>query len=142
MAGFGQFCMGNIGNGIGHSLPLIAVRSCTTTKHRGPKAQPSGPGFLLRILWCSRSDNNPEHSLAKFGYILHMEVGENKRILLYSWLHTRTCCGNVAIWITFFFSKIGKFGQNFSMRKILCIGWNHISQVQNWQKFTSKRNPD
>ncbi len=78
MAGFGQFCMGKVGNGIGHSLPLIAVRSYTT-KHRGPKAQQSGPGFLLRILWCSPSDNNPENSLAKFGYILHMEVGEKKR---------------------------------------------------------------
>jgi hypothetical protein len=30
--------------------------------------------FLLRILWCSQSDNHPENNLAKFGYIIDMKI--------------------------------------------------------------------
>lgn len=38
---------------------------------------------------CSQSDDNPENTLAKFGYILHIKV-EKFQILLYSWLRTGT----------------------------------------------------
>jgi hypothetical protein len=34
--------------------------------------------------------------------------------------------------------KIWRFGR-FSPWKILCIGWNHIFQVEIWRKFTSTR---
>jgi hypothetical protein len=33
-----------------------------------------GPGFSLRILWCSQSGDNPENNLAKFGYIVDVKV--------------------------------------------------------------------
>jgi hypothetical protein len=33
-----------------------------------------GWGFLLRILWCSQSDDYSENNLAKFGYIIDMKV--------------------------------------------------------------------
>jgi len=36
-------------------------------------------------------------------------------------------------------SKYGEFGSFFSWN-ILCIGWNHIFQVENWQKLARKRN--
>jgi hypothetical protein len=37
-------------------------------------------GFhLVRILCCSQSGNHPENNLAKFGYILDMKVGKQKR---------------------------------------------------------------
>jgi hypothetical protein len=32
------------------------------------------PGFLLRIFWCSQSDDHPENNLANFGCILDMKV--------------------------------------------------------------------
>jgi hypothetical protein len=32
-------------------------------------------GFVLRILWYSQSGDHPENNLAKFRYILDMEVG-------------------------------------------------------------------
>jgi hypothetical protein len=50
-------------------------------------------------LWCSQSGDHPENKLAKFKYILDMEVGEKKkknRIPLYSWLHTGAYHRNLA----------------------------------------------
>jgi hypothetical protein len=40
-------------------------------------------GFVLRILWCSQSGDHPENKLAKFKYILDMEVGKKKTESLY-----------------------------------------------------------
>jgi hypothetical protein len=36
-------------------------------------------GFVLRILWCSQSGDHPENNLAKFRYILDMDVGKKKK---------------------------------------------------------------
>jgi len=58
-------------------------------------------GFTTRVSFqdffyqCSQSDDNPENTLAKFGYILHIEV-EKTQILLYSWLHAGTHHENLA----------------------------------------------
>jgi hypothetical protein len=54
----------------------------------------NGPGFLLRDLWWSQSGNHPENDLAKFGYILDMEV-EKKTESLY-------VLGYTFIWAIFF----------------------------------------
>jgi len=66
-------------------------------------------GFVLRILWCSQSGDHPENNLAKFRYILDMEVGKKNRIPLYSWPHTGTYHKNLVIW-NFLFLKSGEFG--------------------------------
>jgi len=50
------------------------------------------------VLACRQSGDHSENNLAKFGYILDMKVGKKKRerILLYSWLPTRTYHKNLA----------------------------------------------
>jgi hypothetical protein len=64
-------------------------------------------------LLCSQSGNHSENNLAKFGYVLDMEVGK-KKILLYSWLPTGTYHKNSGN-LDFFFSwKSDKFGPFFS----------------------------
>ncbi len=71
--------------------------------------------FLLRILWCSQSGDNPENILAKFGYILDIKVEKKTRILWYSWLLLELM---IKIWQiqSFISSKSGKFGSFFSMK--------------------------
>ncbi len=100
----------------------------------------AGIGFLFRILWCSQSDNHPENNLAKFGYIRDMKVGKTKkkknRSLLYSWLPSRRYHKTLAIWKL----EISWIWAIFFPKKILCIGWNHIFQVEICQKFISWRN--
>jgi hypothetical protein len=75
-----------------------------------------GPGFLLRILWCSQSGDHPENSLAKFGYILDMKVKKENRILLSSsWLPTKTCHKYMGIWNL----SSSKYWGHFSMKNHL-----------------------
>jgi hypothetical protein len=93
---------------------------------------------LLRILWYSQSGDQPENNLAKFGYVLDMKV-EKHRIFLYSWLSTITSYHKtLAIWGKKN-SKYVEFGSFFSWN-ILCIGWNHIFHVENWQKLARNIN--
>jgi hypothetical protein len=75
-------------------------------------------GFVLRILWCSQSGHDPENNLAKFRYILDMELGKENRIPLYSWLHTGTYHKNLAIW-NFFLFEIWRIWVKFSMKNPL-----------------------
>jgi hypothetical protein len=60
-----------------------------------PKNQ-SQAGFLLRILWCSQSDDRPENNLAKFGYILEMKVEkkQNPSIFLATYWNLSQNSGN------------------------------------------------
>ncbi len=86
---------------------------------------------LLRILWCSQSDNYSQNNLAKFDNVLDMKV-EETRIVLYFYYQPGTYHTNLAIW------KVIQCLPNLFSWKILGRGWNHIFQVTNWQKFTHK----
>ncbi len=90
---------------------------------------------LLRILWCSQSDDHPENNLAKFGYIYESRKEEEE------WLPTGTHHQNPAVWgkKKQKSSKSGKFGSFFPWL-IDCIGQNHTFQVKILRTFTSKRN--
>jgi len=78
---------------------------------------------------------HPSDDLARLGYRLDMKVGKRKkkkRILLYSWLPNGTyhetlvfweiVFRNLANWVFFFFF--------LSPSKILCVGLNHIFQME------------
>jgi hypothetical protein len=54
--------------------------------------------------------------LAKFGYIIDIQVGKKNRILLYSWLPSGSYDKTLAIW-NFFNLKFGEFGPLFSREK-------------------------
>ncbi len=89
--------------------------------------------FLLRILWCSQSDNHPENNLAKFGYIIDMKI-RKQTISFYILGYLLEVSIKVWQFGIFKFQKSDKFGPFFPW-KILCIGQNHIFQVQIRQKL-------
>jgi len=91
------------------------------------------PGFFLRILWYSQGGNHSKTILANSGYMLDMKIEKNPgsfyilgyqlKLIVESWQFE-----------FLFFSKFGKFGP-FSPWKLLCIGQNHIFQVEFLQKI-------
>jgi len=91
----------------------------------------SAARFLLRILCCTQSGNHPENNLAKFGYIIDMRIAKNDGIFLYSWLPSRSYRKTLEIWKF----EIWQIFTTFSPWKILCIGQNHILQVEICPKF-------
>ncbi len=86
---------------------------------------------LLRILWCSQSDDHPQNSLSKFGYICESRKKEE------GWLPTGTYHQNPEVWKRK--RKSGKFGSFFSMKNPLYRSKSYFSS-QILQKFTSRRN--
>jgi len=95
--------------------------------------------LMVKILWCSQSGDLPENNLAKFGYVIDMK--KKNRILLCSWLPTRTHHKNLAIFGIIFLQNLTNLELFFSPWKILCIDWRkHSFQVQIWRKFVSERN--
>jgi len=74
------------------------------------------------------SGDHPWDDLARFGYILDMKVGKNENAF---WLPTIKKSGNFNL----FFFKIWRIQVICSPCKILCIGWNHIIQVEIWWNF-------
>jgi hypothetical protein len=97
-------------------------------------------GFLLRILWCSQSDDHSQNDLAKFGYILEMKV-ERKTESFYILGYLLELI--IKIWwfgIKFKIQKLVNFGPFFAWKILWILGQNHIFQVKICQKFASKRN--
>jgi hypothetical protein len=61
--------------------------------------------------------------------MIYMKVEKKNRILLCSWLPTRTYNKNLNIWI-FFLRNLANLGYFFSMKNPLYIGQNIIFQVE------------
>jgi hypothetical protein len=60
------------------------------------------PAFLLRIFLCSQSGNHSENNLAKFGYVLDMEVEKKKFFYILGYL-LEPIIKILEIWIFIFF---------------------------------------
>jgi hypothetical protein len=95
--------------------------------------------FLSIILWCGQSGDHLEKNQIKFDQIIDMKV-LLENIVLYSWLPHGTYHMNLVIWKKST-KNLGKLLQIFPW-KTLWIGWNHVFQVEIWQKFTSKKVTD
>jgi hypothetical protein len=65
-------------------------------------------GFILRILWCSQSDDHPKKSFRQIWLHTRYESRKKKnRIVLYSWLPTGTYHNNLVMW--------KKYSSNFGL---------------------------
>jgi hypothetical protein len=73
---------------------------------------------LLRILWCSQSDNYSQNNLAKFDNVLDMKV-EETRIVLYFYYQPGTYHTNLAIWkIIQCLANLGPFSHEKSLVEV------------------------
>jgi hypothetical protein len=92
---------------------------------------------FFSILWCSWTGNHPSDDLARFCYILDLNVGKKPQsfYILGYLLELSRKSGNLGFSFLWNLANLN----HFFPWKIHCIGENHIFQVEIWWIFSTKK---